>query len=368
MLPGVPVSLSCEVAAERREYPRAATTALNAALLPVVGSYVEELDARLRSLGAGVPLHLMRSNGGLATAGVARRLPVALIASGPAAGVIAAARLGAAAGMPDLLTFDMGGTTADVCLVSNGEPERRFRGEVQGHPVTLPQIDVLSVGAGGGSIARVDAFGSLRVGPESAGADPGPAAYGRGGEDATVSDAHLVLGTLDPDRFLGGRMALDAGAARRAVERAVAKPLRLSLAEAGDAVLRIADATMARALHVISVGRGHDPRGAALVAFGGAGPMHGCTLAEELGIRRVLVPAHPGVTSALGLLLADVRPRPRADVAPAGLARTGVGPALAPAARWSGTGASCSPLPAMPTGAGASSSRSICATAVRPTS
>ena len=306
MLPGVPVSLSCEVAAERREYPRAATTALNAALLPVVGSYVEELDARLHSLGAGVPLHLMRSNGGLATAGVARRLPVALIASGPAAGVIAAARLGAVAGMPDLLTFDMGGTTADVCLVSNGEPERRFRGEVQGHPVTLPQIDVLSVGAGGGSIARVDAFGSLRVGPESAGADPGPAAYGRGGEDATVSDAHLVLGTLDPDRFLGGRMALDAGAARRAVERAVAKPLRLSLAEAGDAVLRIADATMARALHVISVGRGHDPRGAALVAFGGAGPMHGCTLAEELGIRRVLVPAHPGVTSALGLLLADV--------------------------------------------------------------
>ena len=306
MLPGVPVSLSCEVAAERREYPRAATTALNAALLPVVGSYVEELDARLQSLGAGVPLHLMRSNGGLATAGVARRLPVALIASGPAAGVIAAARLGAVAGMPDLLTFDMGGTTADVCLVSNGEPERRFRGEVQGHPVTLPQIDVLSVGAGGGSIARVDAFGSLRVGPESAGADPGPAAYGRGGEDATVSDAHLVLGTLDPDRFLGGRMALDAGAARRAVERAVAKPLRLSLAEAGDAVLRIADATMARALHVISVGRGHDPRGAALVAFGGAGPMHGCALAEELGIRRVLVPAHPGVTSALGLLLADV--------------------------------------------------------------
>ena len=329
MLPGVPVSLSCEVAAERREYPRAATTALNAALLPVVGSYVEELDARLQSLGAGVPLHLMRSNGGLATAGVARRLPVALIASGPAAGVIAAARLGAVAGMPDLLTFDMGGTTADVCLVSNGEPERRFRGEVQGHPVTLPQIDVLSVGAGGGSIARVDAFGSLRVGPESAGADPGPAAYGRGGEDATVSDAHLVLGTLDPDRFLGGRMALDAGAARRAVERAVAKPLRLSLAEAGDAVLRIADATMARALHVISVGRGHDPRGAALVAFGGAGPMHGCALAEELGIRRVLVPAHPGVTSALGLLLADVVHDLAADVAPAGLACTGIGPALA---------------------------------------
>jgi N-methylhydantoinase A len=306
LLPGVPIALSCEVAPERREYPRAATTALNAALLPVVGSYVEELDDRLAGLGARVPLHLMRSNGGLATAGVARRLPVALIASGPAAGVIAAARLGSAAGMRDLLTFDMGGTTADVCLVSGGEPERRFRGEVQGHPVTLPQIDVLSVGAGGGSIGRVDAFGSLRVGPESAGADPGPAAYGRGGEDATVSDAHLVLGTLDPDRFLGGRMTLDAGAARRAVERTIAKPLGLSRAEAARAIVRIADATMARALHVISVGRGHDPRGAALVAFGGAGPMHGCSLAEELGMRRVLVPAHPGVTSALGLLLADV--------------------------------------------------------------
>jgi N-methylhydantoinase A len=208
--------------------------------------------------------------------------------------------------MDELLTFDMGGTTADVCLVSGGEPERRFRGEVHGHPVTLPQIDVLSVGAGGGSIARVDAFGSLRVGPESAGAAPGPAAYGAGGEDATVTDAHLVLGTLDPDRFLGGRMTLDAKAAAAAIGRAVAKPLRLSAAEAAGAVLRIADATMARALHVISVGRGHDPRGAALVAFGGAGPMHGCALAEELGIRRVLVPAHPGVTSALGLLLADV--------------------------------------------------------------
>jgi N-methylhydantoinase A len=201
----------------------------------------------------------------------------------------------------------MGGTTADVGLVIGGSPQFRFRGEAAGQPVNLPQVDVLSVGAGGGSIARVDRFGSLRVGPESAGADPGPAAYGRGGEDATVTDAHIALGTLDPSHFLGGRMELDVAAARRAVVGSVARPLGLGLDEAAAAVLRIADATMVRALRVISVARGHDPRRFALVAFGGAGPMHACAIAEELGMRRVIVPPYPGVASALGLLASDVR-------------------------------------------------------------
>jgi len=194
-----------------------------------------------------------------------------------------------------------------VSLVVDGEPQMRFRGEAAGHPVNLPQIDVLSVGAGGGSIARVDRFGSLAVGPESAGADPGPAAYGRGGQDATVTDAHVVLGTLDPARFLGGRMALDPAAARAAIELHVGAPLELSAEEAAAAVLRIANATMVRALRVVSIARGHDPRRFALVAFGGAGPMHACAIAEELGIARVVVPRYPGVASALGLLLSDVR-------------------------------------------------------------
>jgi N-methylhydantoinase A len=275
--------------------------------LPLVGAYVERLAGRLADAGVQVPLHLMQGNGGVATAEQAAGLPVSLLASGPAAGVIGAARLGELLGEHELLTFDMGGTTADVALVEGGRPSLRFRGEVAGHPVALPQIDVLSVGAGGGSIASVDRFGALTVGPSSAGAEPGPASYGLGGDEATVTDAHVVLATLDPARFLGGRMTLDVRAARRAVERRVARPLGLSLDEAARAVLRIADAAMVRALHVISVARGRDPRRAALVAFGGAGPMHACSLADALGARRVLVPRHPGVTSALGLLLTDVR-------------------------------------------------------------
>ncbi|TMJ98313.1 MAG: hydantoinase/oxoprolinase family protein [Actinobacteria bacterium] len=305
-LPGVPVTLSSDVAPEFREYLRTATTVVNASLLPLVGRYVERLRARLDEAGIRAPLHLMQSNGGVARAETAARLPVALISSGPAGGAIAAARLGALAGDADVLGFDMGGTTADVCLVVGGKPQMRFRGEAAGHPVNLPQVDLLSVGAGGGSIARVDRFGALLVGPESAGAEPGPAAYRRGGEDATVTDAHVVLGALDPAHFLGGRMELDPAAARDALERHVARPLGLSAEEAAAAVVRIADATMVRALRVISIARGHDPRRFALVAFGGAGPMHACSIAEELGIVRVLVPRYPGVASALGLLLSDV--------------------------------------------------------------
>ena len=241
-LPDVPVTLSCRVAPELREYPRTATTAINASLLPLVGRYIDDVSSRLRDAGVGAPLHLMQSNGGVAVADAVARQPVALLASGPAAGVIGAARMGALAGARDLLTFDMGGTTADVGLVVGGDPQLRYRGEAAGHPVSLPQIDVLSVGAGGGSIASVDRFGALHVGPESAGADPGPAGYGLGGDRATVTDAHAVLGTLDPDRALGGRITLDVRASRRAVERDVARPLRLGVADAARAILRVADA------------------------------------------------------------------------------------------------------------------------------
>jgi N-methylhydantoinase A len=306
-LPGVPATLSSRVAPEFREYVRTSTTALNAALLPLAGSYVGDVAGRLSSADVRVPLHLMQSNGGVMPARDGVELPIGLIASGPAGGVIGAARLGALAGHGDLFTFDMGGTTADVGIVVDGEAQMRPSGQAGPHPVSLPQIDVLSVGAGAGSIARVDAFGELRVGPDSAGADPGPAAYARGGSDATVTDAHVVLGTLSPDRFLGGSMRLDADAARAAVARCVAERLGTTVEEAAAGIIRIADAMMVDALRLVSVARGHDPRGFTLVAFGGAGAMHACALAEHLGLRRVLVPRHPGVGSAMGLLLADVR-------------------------------------------------------------
>jgi N-methylhydantoinase A len=306
-LPGVPVTLSSDVAPEFREYLRTSTTALNAALLPLAGGYVRDVAARMEAAGVAVPLHLMQSNGGVMPAQDGARQPIGMIASGPAGGVIGAARLGGLAGLGDLLTFDMGGTTADVGIVVDGEPQMRSTGAAGAHPVSMPQVDVLSVGAGAGSIARVDDFGELRVGPESAGADPGPAAYGRGCGDATVADAHVVLGTLAPERFLGGAMRLDPDAARAAIVRRVAEPLGMAAEQAAAAVIRVADATMVDALRLVSVARGHDPRGFGLVAFGGACGMHACSLAAALGIRRVLVPRHPGVGSAIGLLLSDVR-------------------------------------------------------------
>jgi len=306
-LPGVAVSLSSRVVPEYREYVRASTTAMNASLLPLLGEYLGAVDAEVRGEGVRVPLHLMQTNGGVASADRARELPIGLAASGPAAGVIGGARLADLVGEADVLTFDMGGTTADIGLVLGGLPQLRFSGEAAGMPINLPQIDVLCIGAGGGSIARVDEFGALRVGPESAGADPGPAAYGRGGGDATVTDAHVVLGTLAADARLAGRVPLEREKAVGAVERAVGGPLGLSAEAAAAAILRIANAQMANALRVMSIARGHDPRRFALVAIGGAGPMHACALADELGIPRVVVPRYPGVAAALGLLATDIR-------------------------------------------------------------
>lgn len=306
-LPGVPVTVSSDVAPEIREYLRASTTAVNAALLPLVGRYVAHLAEAVAARGVRVPVHLMRSNGGLAAARTAATLPVTLVTSGPAAGVVGAARLAERAGMLDLLTFDMGGTTADLAVVVGGQPQVRWIGEQSGHKVNLPQVDVLCIGAGGGSLGRVDSFGALRVGPESAGAVPGPAAYGRGGTQPTVTDAHVVLGTLTAQRTLGADLKLDPELAVGSVREHVAVPLGLPVEEAAAAMIRVADATMASALRVISVARGIDPRSMTLVALGGAGPMHGCSLAEELDMTSVLVPLYPGVTAALGLLLTDVR-------------------------------------------------------------
>jgi N-methylhydantoinase A len=306
-LPGVAVSLSCRVVPEFREYVRASTTALNASLLPLLGAYIGAVSDEVARQGVQVPLYLMQTNGGVTPADRAQEVPIGLAASGPAAGVIGGARLAGLVGEHEALTFDMGGTTADIGLVIDGLPQLRFSGEAAGMPINLPQIDVLCIGAGGGSIARVDDFGSLKVGPESAGAEPGPAAYGRGGEAATVTDAHVVLGTLGAESGLAGGIPLDRDLARAAVTAHVAEPLGMEVEEAAVAILRIANANMANALRVMSIARGHDPRRFALVAIGGAGPMHACALADELGIPRVLIPRYPGVAAALGLLATDVR-------------------------------------------------------------
>jgi N-methylhydantoinase A len=292
-LPHAHVVASHEIAPEFREYERASTTAADAYLGPVTSRYLRAVA--VAAAGAGLPEPLvMRSSGGVATVEEAAAHPAIVLVSGPAGGVVGAARIAAAEGFPNAIAFDMGGTSTDVCLIADGVAERANERLVAGLPIRLPTVDIHTVGAGGGSIARVDAGGAVRVGPESAGAEPGPACYGRGGERPTVSDANLVLGRL-PTRLAGG-VELD----REAAERALGSldPV---------AVVEVVNAEMLRALRVVSVERGHDPADFALVAFGGAGPLHACALADELGIRDVLVPEAAGVLSALGLVASDER-------------------------------------------------------------
>ncbi|HEU4448394.1 MAG TPA: hydantoinase/oxoprolinase family protein [Gaiellaceae bacterium] len=292
-LPRAHVVASHEVAPEFREYERASTTTVDAYLGPVLAAYLGSLAGRCREAGLGEPL-VMRSSGGVCTVGEAARHPSFVLVSGPAAGVVGAAHVARAAGLERAITFDMGGTSTDVCLVEGGEAGRAGEREVGGFPIRLPTVDLQTVGAGGGSIAWRDAGGALRVGPRSAGADPGPACYGRGGLEPTVTDANLALGRL-PQTLAGG-LSLDRAAAELALGDLDAK-----------AVVEVVNAEMLRALRLVSVERGHDPRDFALVAFGGAGPLHACELADELGIRTVLVPAAAGVLSALGLVASDER-------------------------------------------------------------
>ena len=302
-LPGVPISLSSTVLPEYREYERTATTVIDAYVQPLVGRYLDRLGGVLGER----PARVMQSNGGTLGLEQAARQGARLVLSGPAGGVVGALRLAAQAmetDAPRLLTFDMGGTSTDVALCP-GDVPRTAESHIAGLPLRLPSVDIHTVGAGGGSIAHVDAAGVLHVGPESAGADPGPACYGRGGTAPTVTDANLVLGRLSDRHFLGGTDTLDAGLAREALT-ALSEELNLSAEEAALGVLRVANATMERALRTVSVERGHDPRAYVLVPFGGAGPLHAADLAAALGVRRLLVPPSAGVLSALGLLLADV--------------------------------------------------------------
>jgi N-methylhydantoinase A len=303
---GIPVSVSHEILPEFREYERSSTVLVNAYLTPKMSKYIDHISSSLHSVSPQAKLHVMQSSGGIVSAAVASREPVRTILSGPAGGVVGACALARLSKLSHIITFDMGGTSTDVALVeaTDGAGLRiTNEAKITGIPVAVPTLDIHTVGAGGGSLASFDAGGALRVGPESAGADPGPICYGRGTRP-TVTDANLLLGRQDPDCFLGGEVTLDEQRARRMFEEGKGK--LESIEVFADGIVRIAEATMEKALRMISVERGHDPRDFTLVSFGGAGPLHACALAQSLSIPRVMIPCFPGALSALGISMADI--------------------------------------------------------------
>jgi N-methylhydantoinase A len=306
--PEARLSLSYEVLPQIREFYRLSTTVINGYIQPVMATYLNHLGNRLRDLGVNTPkLYIMQSNGGVSTFKGSAEKPVATVLSGPAGGVIASMGTCERVGINNIITFDMGGTSCDVAQIHEGNPVITTQGKINLRPIALPMLDIHTVSAGGGTIARIDAVGGLQVGPDSAGADPGPVCYDRGGENITVTDANMVCGVLDPNHFLGGRMKLDKEKAQRVLDEKLAKPLQLDLLEAADGVLKIIDAKMEEAIKAVSSARGYDIRDFTLVAFGGGGPMHAGRMALDLGIPSVLVPLTPGVHSALGLLMSDVK-------------------------------------------------------------
>ena len=316
-LPNAYVSSSSAVSTGYREYERFSTAVVNAALIPIIHSYVSSLSVDLRGLGVEAPLYIMQSNGGMADAGVVAGKPVTIVESGPASGVIAASWLGEMMGVRDVISFDMGGTTAKAGTVRGRVPEvvpeyevagkvhmgRLLKGS--GYPVRFPFIDLAECSAGGGTIAWADEGGALQVGPTSAGASPGPACYGKKGSEPTITDANMALGRLNPEGLLGGGMKVYPRLARVALSR-VGKRLDMGVEKAAASIVRIANSMMSKILHIVSVERGFDPRRFTLVAFGGAGPMHACALAEALGVGEIIVPPNPGMFSAFGLLTADL--------------------------------------------------------------
>lgn len=304
--PDVFLSLSHDVLAEFREYERLSTTVVNSFVGPIMSRYIQRLRARFRDAGIPVEPYITQSNGGIISLEVAAETPVRTVLSGPAAGVVGAIDVSRKAGFPNLITFDMGGTSTDVALINDGEPSMKLDQEVAGHPIRTPMLDINTVGAGGGSIAWIDSGGHMKVGPQSAGAIPGPACYDHGGTEATVTDANVSLGVLSRDALLGGRMPIDPSRSDRAVAD-LAGRLNLQPEQVAQGIIDLATVNMARAIRVISVERGYDPRDYALVAFGGAGPLHAGRLARELEIPRILVPAIPGILCAYGLLVADLR-------------------------------------------------------------
>jgi len=320
-IPDVKLSLSSEIVPEFREYLRASTTVINSAVAPIVSTYLASIIEKLHSANINSELLVMQSNGGVYPAESASESPVFMVESGPAAGAVAAASIGSELGYPNVISFDMGGTTAKASLIRDGQPNitkdysvggaaqsgAGAFGGASGYPIRTPVVDLVEIGAGGGSIAWVDSGGALRVGPQSSGADPGPVCYGLGGKEPTITDANLILGRLDPNYFAGGEMTLDTEAANNAISEYCAEPLGLSIEAAAHGIVEIANTAMVNALRLVSVQRGHDPRDFILMGFGGAGPAHVVRLAEQAGIPQVLIPAEPGTTSALGLLVTDVR-------------------------------------------------------------
>jgi len=310
--PDLLVSLSSDVSPIYREYERASTTTLNAYLMPVVGAYVQRIQQGLAARKFKRKLFIMQSNGGVATPDIVEQFPIRIIESGPAAGVITAVRYASAAGTNNILSFDMGGTTAKLCLIEAGRPSLTGQFEVDmvhlkknsGLPINISAIDLVEIGSGGGSIARVE-MGAIAVGPQSAGSDPGPVCYGRGGTQPTVTDADLVLGYLNAGYFLGGEMRLDADAAKHSIDVHVGRQLGLDSTAAAWGIHEVVTATMAQAARVVSVSKGKDPRDFAFIPFGGAGPVHGARLARMLGCRRIVFPHGAGVESAIGLLMAE---------------------------------------------------------------
>ena len=305
-LPDLPVSLSSDIGPEIREYERTSTTVLNALLIPVMRAYLVRLRERMTEAGIAAPLLLMQSNGGVCTVEIASRQPARLLLSGPSGGALAALKSAQELGAPNLVGVDMGGTSFDVSVVREGALSLVTQGEIDGLPVRLPMVEIRTIGAGGGSIAAVDAGGRLTVGPRSAGAQPGPACYGRGGAEPTVTDANIVLGRLDPAFFLGGAMALDLEAARRAIAERVARPLALDLERAAEGILAVTNTNLAAAIRLSLFEKGLDPRDFTLLSFGGAGGLHALPVAQELGIARVVFPPNAGTFSAYGMLHSEI--------------------------------------------------------------
>ncbi len=305
--PDAYIYLSSETLPQIREYPRLATTVANAYIAPIVIRYVHRLEEALASRQVNRRLYLMQSTGGALTSGALAKIPIEMIESGPAAGVLAAAHIGRLTGHSKLISFDMGGTTAKAGIIEDGEPQIVPRFQAGEWLLSSPSLDLVEIGSGGGSIAFIDQTGMLKVGPQSAGADPGPACYLHGGQRPTVTDANLVLGFLNPDYFLGGKIPLNRKSAELAILSHVAKPLQLDLITAADGIVKIVNSQMVEALRLVSVSRGEDPRQYVMVAFGGAGPIHAAQLIRELKIPMVLVPPVPGVASAMGLLVSDLK-------------------------------------------------------------
>lgn len=313
----IPITASYEVSPEHREYERFSTAVVNACLMTIVSTYIADLIKKIKELDVESQLYVMQSSGGIASGDKVRQIPASIIESGPAAGVIAATFYGKMLGLENIMSFDMGGTTAKAGLVKGYNPDvvteyevggRVHSGRIvkgSGYPVKFPFIDLSECSAGGGTIAWVDAGGALRVGPISTGSEPGPACYGLGGEDPTITDANLILGKLNPNYILGGKMRIKRNLSEKAIRTKICKKLGMDVIEAAAGIIEIVNSTMAKILRIVSIERGYDPREFSLMAFGGAGPMHSCALAEELRIPKIIIPLNPGLFSALGMLAAD---------------------------------------------------------------